>query len=224
MTLPNGLSKREQEVVDLILAGKSNKQIASALGITERTVEFHLTNIYTRYQVSSRTELILKLRESTVVSRGEESENRANSVLAGWTKTVQDRLAHFWKEPNMQSGLNADERSSEEPMTMLAAIRRCFIRYADFQGRASRPEFWWFALFVLLVAAALAQLHENAAAIFLIAVLVPFLAAGARRLRDTGQSPWMLLYLLVPVGGIIVLGYYWAQPAIVSQPLDTGPA
>jgi len=49
-----------------LLAGKSNKMIAHALGIAERTVEFHLKNIYAKYQVNSRMELALRLRESTV--------------------------------------------------------------------------------------------------------------------------------------------------------------
>ena len=55
------LSKREKEVLRLVLQGKSNKQIALSLGISIRTVEFHLKNIYAKFQVSSRIELILKL-------------------------------------------------------------------------------------------------------------------------------------------------------------------
>ena len=55
------LSNLEREVVKLLLEGKSNKQIAFSLHITENTVEFHLKNIYSKCQVSSRTELIIKL-------------------------------------------------------------------------------------------------------------------------------------------------------------------
>ena len=47
------LSAREQEVAGLLLQGKSNKQIALALAISERTVEFHLRNLYTKLQVRS---------------------------------------------------------------------------------------------------------------------------------------------------------------------------
>jgi DNA-binding CsgD family transcriptional regulator len=65
MTQTDQLSKREKEVVELLLQGKSNKQIALALGISNRTVEFHLTNVYTKLQVSSRAEAILKLEKST---------------------------------------------------------------------------------------------------------------------------------------------------------------
>ncbi len=59
------LSKRERNVVDLLLQGKSNKQIAVTLDIAETTVEFHLRNVYAKLQVSSRAEAILKLGKST---------------------------------------------------------------------------------------------------------------------------------------------------------------
>lgn len=63
-------SAREREVIELLLQGKSNKQIAVALGVSNRTVEFHLSNIYAKLGVASRTEAVLKLstgglREST---------------------------------------------------------------------------------------------------------------------------------------------------------------
>lgn len=54
------LSKREQDVFHLLLEGKSNKEIASSLAITEKTVEEHLTNIYKKLGVKSRTEAILR--------------------------------------------------------------------------------------------------------------------------------------------------------------------
>jgi DNA-binding CsgD family transcriptional regulator len=81
------LSKREREVFDLVLQGKSNKQIALSLDISVRTVEFHLKNVYAKFQVSSRIELLLKLGHargaakieelghSTVEKRGENTEN-----------------------------------------------------------------------------------------------------------------------------------------------------
>lgn len=61
----NQLSKREREVIKLLLQGKSNKLIAISLDISDRTVEFHLKNIYAKYQVNSRLELILKLVNAT---------------------------------------------------------------------------------------------------------------------------------------------------------------
>lgn len=59
------LSRREKEVIPLVMQGKSNKQIAFALGVSERTIEFHLKNIYAKLQVTSRVELILALGRAT---------------------------------------------------------------------------------------------------------------------------------------------------------------
>src|SRR4026207_2045682 len=61
------LSKREREVVELLLQGKSNKQIAVSLDIAETTVEFHLGNVYAKLQVHSRAEAIVKLGKSASV-------------------------------------------------------------------------------------------------------------------------------------------------------------
>jgi DNA-binding CsgD family transcriptional regulator len=63
-------SDRERQVIDHLLLGKSNKQIAGALGISVRAVEFHLSKIYSKLGVASRTEAALllselRLREST---------------------------------------------------------------------------------------------------------------------------------------------------------------
>jgi len=57
-------SAREKEVIELLLQGKSNKQIALALSISASTVEYHLKNIYKKLQVNSRTEAVLRLGKS----------------------------------------------------------------------------------------------------------------------------------------------------------------
>ena len=62
------LTNRQYDVVYHLLMGKSNRQIAQSLNISIRTVEFHLTNIYNKLNVSSRIELVIKLRESTAYS------------------------------------------------------------------------------------------------------------------------------------------------------------
>jgi DNA-binding CsgD family transcriptional regulator len=61
MELPNSFSEREKAVVELLLQGKSNKQIALSLGITNRTVEYHMGNIFAKLGVSSRSEAILAI-------------------------------------------------------------------------------------------------------------------------------------------------------------------
>jgi DNA-binding CsgD family transcriptional regulator len=69
MKQEDALSRREEEVTELLMQGKSNKQIALALNIAERTVEFHLQNIYAKLGVASRLEATLKLRETAGIPR-----------------------------------------------------------------------------------------------------------------------------------------------------------
>jgi len=213
-----GLSKREKEVVKLLLEGKSNKLIASSLHITENTVEFHLKNIYSKTQVSSRTELILKLGNSVVADKEQIAENR------DWFTPLKEAVSKIGKEFKMENRMDSTAASGTGPMTFVESILVCFKKYAEFNGRASRSEFWWFALFITLIASAFAYIHETAASVFLIAVLLPLLAAGARRLNDTGKSPWWQLFLLAPVGGIVALAILWAQPSVPPPPDDTPPA
>ncbi len=85
-------SEREKEVAGLLLQGKSNKQIALALGISASTVEYHLKNIYKKLQVSSRTEAVLllgksigddsmgELGRSTVEMNGESADNGVQPI------------------------------------------------------------------------------------------------------------------------------------------------
>jgi DNA-binding CsgD family transcriptional regulator len=218
----NQLSKRERDVAKLLLEGKSNKLIALSLGISESTVEFHLKNIYEKCRVSSRTELILKLGNSIVAGKGEVAENRDMLNVRNWAASLREAISIIAKELKMKSFLNADAGAAGSTMTFYESIRVCLIKYADFNGQATRPEFWWFALFVTLVAGALAYLSQDLSSIFLIAVLLPFLAAGARRLHDTGRSAWWQLFLLVPVGGILLLGILWALPGHLAD--DALPA
>jgi DNA-binding CsgD family transcriptional regulator len=245
------LSNREEEVVKLLLEGKSNKLIASALGISDSTVEFHLKNIYAKYQVSSRVELILKLGNtaggaqterlgiSTVAREGENTghlgisavdeqrqntENRDRSNLWNWATSLKAVVPIFEKELKMKNFVSSDARGAVNSLSFYESIRVCLAKYADFHGRASRSEFWWFTLFVILVATALACVSEIAGGVFLTATLLPFLAAGARRLHDSGRSGWWQLFLLMPVAGIVLLGILWTLPPASPGLDDTRPA
>jgi len=222
------LSKREKDVVNLLLEGNSNKLIALELGITDRTVEFHLRNVYAKYGVNSRLELVLQLENisekgksekpviSTVDEVRENAENEARfNSWNDWIAYFKESVFKFGKESNMETFNSTGNDNT--PTSFFESIRAAFLKYSDFQGRAGRPEFWWFMLFVLLVASAFTYLSEVAGSIFFIAVLLPLLAAGSRRLNDIGKSGWWLFYLLIPIGGLVILGILWAQPP--SEPL-----
>lgn len=77
----NQLSKREREVMGLLLEAKSNKEIALALGISERTVEFHLTNAYLKLGVRSRVEAIVKLGKPAAAAVREETTVVETAVM-----------------------------------------------------------------------------------------------------------------------------------------------
>ncbi len=57
--IQKGLSNRESEVAELVTKGLSNKEVANQLFVTEKTVKFHLTNIYKKMNVKSRAQLIV---------------------------------------------------------------------------------------------------------------------------------------------------------------------
>jgi len=58
------ISPRQEQVLDLVLTGKANKEIANEVFLSERTVKFHVTSLLRLYGVSSRTELIASLKTS----------------------------------------------------------------------------------------------------------------------------------------------------------------
>ncbi len=216
------LSSREWEVANLLRQGKSNKLIASALNISERTVEFHLNNIYNKFQVASRVELILKLGESTVAGSAENSENKPVPMESSWEQSLQGAISKIGKEIKMSTVFNSNVRDQSAPMSFFESIRVCLVKYADFNGQASRPEFWWFTLFIVLVGTALGYANQNLVSIFGVAAALPFLAVGARRLHQTGRSGWWQLFYLVPVAGMFVVGILMAVPAIEGSS-DTFP-
>jgi uncharacterized membrane protein YhaH (DUF805 family) len=108
-------------------------------------------------------------------------------------------------------------------MSFSEAVRTCLRKYATFSGRASRPEYWWFVLFLFLgsiglsivdgalfpaepvqVAPGVVEYQSPAilSGLFSLATLVPWLAAGWRRMHDSGRSGLHLIYPLIVMVGI----------------------
>ena len=78
------------------------------------------------------------------------------------------------------------------------AIKVCFNKFANFEGRARRSEYWWFMLFVNLVSMVTCGFAS-------IVFLVPTIAVTARRLHDIGRSGWWQLISFIPLVGFILL-------------------
>ena len=97
-------------------------------------------------------------------------------------------------------------------MTFIDAVKICFAKYADFNGCASRPEFWWWFVFTLVATTLLRLVNLNVAAIFSLATFLPSLAVAARRLHDTDRSGWWQLLYFFPVIGWMVLIFFCVEP------------
>jgi uncharacterized membrane protein YhaH (DUF805 family) len=95
-------------------------------------------------------------------------------------------------------------------MDFMTAVKTCLTKYADFKGRATRPEFWWFALFSV-GCQIFGQIlgGDILSGIISLGLLLPTLAVGARRLHDVGRSAWWLLLLLLPVLGTLGLIFFF---------------
>lgn len=79
-------------------------------------------------------------------------------------------------------------------------------KYADFNGRARRSEYWYFTLFSIIISILLLVVETSVKTtllgnIYSIAVLVPSIAVGVRRMHDVNKSGW---YLLIPIYNLIL--------------------
>lgn len=96
-------------------------------------------------------------------------------------------------------------------MTFGEAIKTCFSKYADFNGRAPRSEYWWWTPFVLLASLAAGLINDKVGGLLSLATLLPGLAVSARRLHDTNRSGWFQLLMFIPLIGWIVLLVWMVQ-------------
>jgi uncharacterized membrane protein YhaH (DUF805 family) len=119
-------------------------------------------------------------------------------------------------------------------MTFGEAVRSGFDHYVKFDGRASRPAFWWWVLFVVLasVGANIIDLAIGApvfSAIVGLGLLLPNLSVAIRRLHDTDRTGWWVLIWLIPLIGWIVLLVFYLQQGDAGEnrfgpPSATAPA
>lgn len=89
-------------------------------------------------------------------------------------------------------------------------------KYANFSGRAIRSEYWWFILAYIIAYLVLAIVDyvlgaQLLTAILSLALLIPSIAVGVRRLHDLDKSGWWLLLGCVPIVGLILI-YWFTQP------------
>jgi uncharacterized membrane protein YhaH (DUF805 family) len=115
-------------------------------------------------------------------------------------------------------------------MGFVEAIQAGFNNYANFSGRATRPEYWWWFVFTWIVSAVSQALDRWAkigsiespsfsgvfvgviTGIVALALIIPSWAVLVRRLHDTNRSGWWWLLVLIPIIGWIILIVFLASP------------
>ena len=106
---------------------------------------------------------------------------------------------------------------------MITAVRSCLSKYAQFGGRATRAEYWWFFLFYVLsyVVAFFLDTVLNTSLVItvlvILALVLPLLSVSIRRLHDTGHSGWWYLIAFVPIIGGLWLLFLLLQPSSSSM-------
>ena len=113
-------------------------------------------------------------------------------------------------------------------MSLSTAIAACFGKYATFSGRASRSEYWWFLLFVVVVNMLLTVLDSTLfngqqilSGVWSLATVLPVMAVMIRRLHDTNRSGWWWLIELTVIGVIPL--FIWLCRAGDVLPNRFGP-
>lgn len=120
----------------------------------------------------------------------------------------------------------------QEQVSFGDAVKRALtVNYCNFDGRSSRSEFWWFYLFNVIINTVfqiLLGITDGSNGVMIIwcliglAMLLPGLGLGVRRLHDIGKSGWWWFLVLIPIAGPIILIIWWAKNSEMT-PNQYGP-
>lgn len=127
-------------------------------------------------------------------------------------------LGHSNPVQNLSSQLDklSDQNKAEEQFNMIDWFVKCLKNYVTFDRRARRKEFWFFMLvsfilgIIVQIIDAILGTDKILNGVLNLALFLPSLAVGARRLHDTGRSGWWQLLVLTIIG-IIPLIIWWAS-------------
>jgi uncharacterized membrane protein YhaH (DUF805 family) len=82
------------------------------------------------------------------------------------------------------------------------AIRSGFQNYTNFKGRASRAEYWWWALFTVILSLLLSSINGSLGDLGSLVTLLPSIAVAIRRVHDVDRAGW---FILVPIYNLVLV-------------------
>jgi uncharacterized membrane protein YhaH (DUF805 family) len=82
------------------------------------------------------------------------------------------------------------------------AIRSGFQNYTNFKGRASRAEYWWWALFTVILSILLSSISDSLGNLGSLVTLLPSIALAIRRVHDVDRAGW---FILVPIYNLVLV-------------------
>lgn len=129
----------------------------------------------------------------------------------GGESILQDH--HTGSNSYSNTSANTAANPVRKSVGFIEAIKRMFIGYVDFSGRACRSEYWWAFLFCSIVSLIISVLSALFLPLIILSLglVIPIISLGVRRLHDTGKSGVNLLFGLIPFAGAIILLIFFVE-------------
>lgn len=112
----------------------------------------------------------------------------------------------------------------QQQLTFMDAVKRALtVNYFNFEGRASRSEYWWFALFqcvlswLIQIIVGTGTVGTTILCIIGLALFMPGLGLSVRRLHDINKSGWWVLLGFIPIVGWIIYIVWTCKPSDVTS-------
>ena len=109
-------------------------------------------------------------------------------------------------------------------MDFLTSLKVCHTKYADFEGTASRSEYWWFYLYTWLLIPFCFIPYVYVQILFIIialATVIPYMAVAVRRMHDLNYSGWRILWGLIPLFGSILLIVWYSKEGNLNKTVSS---
>ena len=181
------------------------------------------------------------LNQSTSESKPEIKQDKQPSTqpVTEIPKDVKDfiksKINEGWSDAKIQSSVKAkygideifiqsstQKKSRGNRMGFLTSLKVCHTKYADFEGTASRSEYWWFYLYTwLLIPFCFIPYVQILFIIIALTTVIPYMAVAVRRMHDLNYSGWRILWGLIPLLGTMLLIVWYAREGNLNKTVET---